>query len=520
MDIDSYNLDQSKDTKANPDRYPFLKSLDISEDVIRRLSLHLDRIVQGDDTVYLSALGKSKPPLVILNEWDKVYKLNERSLSKNLNDLELANRSKFSPRSISKPWSERVADVKNYFNIDFVNHKFENLSKFKFKSNSGLRPISLNNAISLIKTNTNSGLPYYTRKKNVVSKLENNFSELISIGYPCILFTRTQENNKTRTVWGYPVAGTVNELMYYTPLLLHQKQLHWRSSLIGPDEVDKSISNMFSVASVNNDLNLISVDFSNYDSTVSYTLQKLAFDYIKSLYQVKYHDDIDNIFKQFNTIGLLTPDGIMKGRHGVPSGATFTNEVDSIAQFICSVSSNVNVTDFNIQGDDGVYLLNRSDNDEFIKGFKENGLLLNIEKSHISNDYCIYLQRLYDKFYFKNGFVGGIYPIYRALNRILYQERYSDFEDFNLNGIDYYSIRTITILENVKYHPLFKTFVKFIYDLDKYKLKFSSESIDKYNNMLSNGPGTGGLLYNQFGDNVKGIKSFESYKIIKELRGS
>lgn len=142
---------------------------------------------------------------------------------------------------------------------------------------------------------------------------------------------------------------------------------------------------------------------------------------------------------------------------------------------------------------------------------------MNDSKSYISKDFIVYLQRLYDRYYLKNGFIGGIYPLYRALNRILYQERYSDFMDYSLKGRDYYSLRTISILENCKYHPLFEEFVKFIYYKDKFKLSFTTEGLANYNRMTSNGTGTVGLINNQYGDSTKGINSFETIKVINKL---
>jgi hypothetical protein len=42
----------------------------------------------------------------------------------------------------------------------------------------------------------------------------------------------------------------------------------------------------------------------------------------------------DYIAWRFGNIGLITPDGVKDGPHGVPSGSTFTLEVNSIAQIL------------------------------------------------------------------------------------------------------------------------------------------------------------------------------------------
>jgi len=514
MSQDFTDLSKVDSLKAKPKTFPFLSDLRLSNDVVSKLSLNLSRIYSGSDEVYLTPLGKDNSPDDLLAATDSLF-TSKSNISSSLNDLEQSNRSKFGPRSIAKPWSERIDSLYDYFK-----HCKDDQNKYLDASpigSGGLRPLSLPSGLTYLKANTNSGLPDYTRKSNVIPSLVNSFNDQLKSQYPCVLFTRTQEGGKTRNVWGYPISDTLNEMLFYQPLLSFMRTQKFRSALLGPDHVDKSVS---ALMHINRSLSrtLLSVDFSSFDATVGYNLQKKSFDLIKSCFQDGYHHDIDYIFYRFNNIGIVTPSGIVHGSHGVPSGATFTNEVDSLSQYLVSINSSVPLTDgFQIQGDDGVYGLPYDRLDEFKSHFKSAGLKLNDDKSYCSNDFCVFLQRLYDFHYSNNGFIGGIYSIYRALNRIIYQERYSDFMDYSLKGKDYYSIRTISILENCKYHPLFKDFVKLIVTKDKYNLKFDSKSLSNYNRMMNSGPGTSGFLNNQFGDNIKGINSFETVKLIREL---
>jgi len=57
-----------------------------------------------------------------------------------------------------------------------------------------------------------------------------------------------------------------------------------------------------------NDLMLLSIDFSAYDTSISPQLSRLCFDYIKSLYQANYSEEINYIYERFVNIGLVTPD--------------------------------------------------------------------------------------------------------------------------------------------------------------------------------------------------------------------
>lgn len=515
-DSDNFVVDVDS---ANPNGYKFLNSLDLDQDVIRRLSQHLHALKQGNSSIYVTPLGKENSPDAILSMVDKLINDGSSKLNDTLLELEQSNRSKFGPRSIAKPWSERLDGVREYFELPKCSIPPPLLYSGVPRSVGSLRPLNLENAISYVKTNTNSGLPFFTRKGKVLDRYSRSYDSLLMREDPCILFTRTQENNKTRDVFGYPTADTINEMRFYRPVLDYQRKLPWRSSLLGPASVDRRVTNIINTCNANSDYSLLSIDFSSFDKTIGSALQNACFKYIKSLFQNQYHADIDYIADRFMNIGLVTPSGVMNGSHGVPSGSTFTNEVDSIAQFLIANSLGyMNSDNFDIQGDDGVYGLKFSHIDSVVENFKKAGLEPNESKSYVNDKFCIYLQKLYHVDYRNDvGIIGGIYPIYRAINRIVYQERWSDFEDYDLSGKDYYSIRAISILENCKYHPLFKEFVSLVVKLDKYKLSVTDKGIANYVKMISEGPGVGGSIYNQYGDDVRGIKSFETYKIIKDL---
>ena len=198
----------------------------------------------------------------------------------------------------------------------------------------------------------------------------------------------------------------------------------------------------------------------------------------RSVSQSRY-DEINYIADRFLNIGLVTPDGIISGPHGVPSGSTFTNEVDSIVQYL--VASNCSSVDTNycsIQGDDGVYF--SSDPDDLFSCFEKVGLDVNKDKSLVSNSTVNYLQLLYHSDYNRGDNLVGVYSTYRALIRLVYPERFEDFSKDDISGKDYFAIRSISILENCKNHPLFKEFVNYVYKLDKYKLSFSDLGLVNY----------------------------------------
>jgi len=505
--------------KGRSDAYPnfkFLEDLNLDQDVKERLSILLQRTYFGNNEVYVTPISKKHKPEEILAKWDKVFQANKSKLNEVLVNLEESQRSKFGPRSISIPWNERREGVLDSFDVNDDNYLTPEAVLPAIKDRASLRPLSLVNSLKFLKNNTNSGLPYYTNKGKIKDRLLSEFDSLLERKDPCILFTRTQEQAKTRGVWGFPAADTLNEMRFFLPLLDYQKRMGWRSALLGPEEVSRRLTKLISDA-VKRKLTLVSIDFSAYDASIKPNLTGKAFEYIKSLYQSKHHKEIDYINERFSSISLVTPEGVISGNHGVPSGSTFTNEVDSIVQYQIAKSSGV-VEDelLQIQGDDGVYAIPDEKIVSLYSSFKKYGLKVNPDKSSESNRYLIYLQCLYHYDEMVDGRIGGVYPIYRALNRIIFQERWSNFEDFGIIGRDYYAIRTISILENCKFHPLFKEFVYFITELDKYSLVPTQKGINDYIDMIGYSSGTEGILINQHGDNIRGIRAFSTYKLIMD----
>jgi len=491
-----------------------VKSLNISEEAQFNLTRNLDKIVTGSKEIFTTPIAITNSPENIIQEWDKIFNSNLSKVNDVLLDLELSNRSKYGPRSLAKPWSERRQSVMDYYESDVKEYKLQ----IPLNNSAGrLRPISLVKAISYLKNTSNTGLPFMIKKSRVKGSISSDWSDLLQRKDPCVLFTRTQENLKTRNVFGFPIADTINEMMFYRPLLAFQSKLHWRSALRKPDAVDLSMNNILETAS-RSGKSIVSVDFSSYDASVKTCLQRYAFKYISDLFQKDSNKkDIEYISNRFNTIGLVTPDGVLNGRHGVPSGSTFTNEVDSIVQYLVATQCSVTSLPFQIQGDDGVYIT--LEPHKLFDCFESYGLNVNIEKSKVSPEYAIYLQSLYHKDYRNikdDKIVGGVYPTYRALCRIVYQERFDDFSDSDISGKDYFAIRTLSILENCRNHPLFELFVKFILSLDKYKLRVSDLGLRQFVGLRRKQEGKDVTFRTwSYGEDISGLKSFYSYKIVE-----
>lgn len=187
-------------------KYEFLKSLDLSDDVQLRLSLLLSRTQSGSDEVYVTPYGKNHDPDQLLSKWDSIYKSKSTLINSALDDLEESNRSKFGPRSIAIEWGERRDLITPYFGES----TFDYDSGYVYSDTiRRLRPLTTVEASRYLKSNTNSGLPFYVAKGKVKEEVLANFDSLLERKDPCVLFTRTQESRKTRAVWGFPIADTL-----------------------------------------------------------------------------------------------------------------------------------------------------------------------------------------------------------------------------------------------------------------------------------------------------------------------
>lgn len=431
--------------------------------------------------------------------------LSRCDLTDQLRLIEDSNRAKLGPRSIAKPWGERRESLSAYFA-----HTDHDPGQLNINGSGTQRPLGLKAAGEKLIRSSSAGLPYMTRKGLVLDEAVSEFDSQVG-EYPCILYTRTQEKGKTRNVWGYPIADTMWEQRFYSPYQRLEKQLRFRSALLGPDHVDAAITGMLHQKG-NDDL-VVSVDFSAYDASVKPEYAYEAFSAIGQSFQREYHREIYELYRRFVTIPIHTPEGDWSGPHGIPSGSSFTNTVDSLVQFM--ISGNYHRA-CQIQGDDGVYILPKSEYNDFLSRFKNAGLNVNEEKSEtFETKECVYLQRYYhEKYRSRSGGLGGVYSLFRAISRIKYFERWTNLKKFKIEESDFYSLRTITILENCKHHPGFQELVKLAHSLDRNGLKFSQAGVAAYSRVLQS-KARAGVLHGESLE--KGLSSFETIKVLKTL---
>jgi hypothetical protein len=270
-----------------------------------------------------------------------------------------------------------------------------------------------------------------------------------------------------------------------------------------------------------NDEIIFSEDFTSFDNTTVLELITGAFGIIESFYQpkVEVYDDLFEISRSFHSIPIVTPDGVISGSHGIPSGSWFTSLIGSLIHLIAhyEVIGEINQFKNQVMGDDGIVILPKSWSiDKLADGYSKINLKLNADKTFQSDNEVIYLQRYYSDDYKVNGVHRGIYPVYRALNRLIHMERWTDISSEDITGRDYFSMRAITIMENCKWHPLHRDLVLWVAKNDKYDLGFDHSGIMEYARIHESRRDA--TLKHQYSDDILGIMSFETMKILNERR--
>jgi len=202
----------------------------------------LDRIVKGQDEVFMSPIAQNATPEEILIGWDRLFERGRSKINSVLDKMEMSNRAKYGPRSIAKPWSERREKLYSSFGIG---GNYNQIIVPNLGTAGRLRPLDIDKAAQYLKSSTNSGLPFLMRKGNVKDRVVSDLSNLYG-KYPAVLFTRTQEGGKTRDVWGYPIADTLVEMKFYRPLLNHQVKQTWRAALRSPRSLDEAMNKLIS----------------------------------------------------------------------------------------------------------------------------------------------------------------------------------------------------------------------------------------------------------------------------------
>nr|UAW00525.1 MAG: RNA-dependent RNA polymerase [Porcine picobirnavirus] len=482
------------------------------------LRAYFDRVEKGSNQVIRTSFydGVALPELV--GKW-----LNQLESLKHdwptLFEYEYDQSHKVGPMSVMKPLKQRMADIDSYYadvslSAEPIQGAAIKRTLDEFVPVAGLRVRNIPNTIQNMRLSTNSGAPFFTRKRRVLehysyvgmesANKRGSSDELVELWYSyyrnndapnnstssitkflnlAILGWRGQEGGpkpsdvKQRVVWMFPMSLNVEELRVYQPLI-EAVQNSARTKTVVPawvsmELVDEYITKLIDTKAPQ-DL-ILCTDFSRFDQHFNSVMASTAYDVLSDLLTPTRDAQtwLSDIYWQKYNIPLAYDwDKVRTGYHGMASGSGGTNADETLAhrclQHEVALLSGQKLNPYSqCLGDDGILSYPGITVDKVVKAYSSHGQECNPDKQYASREDCIYLRRWHHRLYRENGICVGVYPTIRALGRLCMQERYYDPRVW---GPKMVALRQLSILENVKHHPLKEQFVEFCMKGDKYRL--------------------------------------------------
>jgi hypothetical protein len=244
------------------------------------------------------------------------------------------------------------------------------------------------------------------------------------------------------------------------------------------DRVDQEVTALFDTKG--SDDVVVCTDFTKFDQHFNQHLQDAAKQVIASLLtndpnQSKYAKDawLARVFPIKFNIPLMCSENLMyKGQHGMGSGSGGTNFDECMAhkclQFEAAQDAHQVLNPHSMAyGDDGILTYPGITAEQVIQTYTRHGQEMNATKQYVSKHDCVVLRRWHGDNYRVNGTMVGVYSTFRALGRLLAQERFYDPDKWNPGLV---TLRALSILENCKWSPVFHEFIDFVMTGDKYRL--------------------------------------------------
>ena len=460
------------------------------------LRAYFAHVENGQPVVYRTSFYAGKTQKAVLNAWSNQLSKIEADWP-TLWDYEIDLQKKVGPMSVMQPLKKRLKDIDSYYDSILLESKpipddAVGAVIREFAAISGLRVRSQERTVSGMRLSTNSGSPFFTKRRNVLSETvpcqafmtgEVCWSLLgrgrTQWSTPAILGWRGQEGGpsaddvKQRVIWMFPLSVNILELQVYQPLIEASQRFNLVPAWVGLDAVDARVTALFDTKG--RDQLVVATDFSKFDQHFNPTMQRAAADILNGLltqdastkswmldvFPIKYHIPLAYDWEKIRT-----------GLHGMGSGSGGTNADETLVhralqhEAAQSAGQSLNPNSMCL-GDDGILTFPGITVEHVVDVYSSHGQEMNVSKQYASADDCIYLRRWHHRDYRVGGVCVGVYSTMRALGRLMYQERYYDPESW---GPKMVALRQLSILENVKFHPMKEQFVQYCIKGDKYRL--------------------------------------------------
>lgn len=470
----------------------------------KSLKSYFGRVVKGQPEVYDTPFAEGETTEELLSAWMEVLQSINNTWP-TLVEWEKDLMEKVGPLSVMQPLSERMDDITAYYEgihlpSEPIHEEAVQAVLHEWGAARGMHMRAQRATIEFMKKSTNSGSPYFTKRRDVVSKTYPcnvrwtkdqvvqglNLSDDNSLTYGsnwwdacAVLGWRGQEGGlsredvKQRVVWMFPFAVNIRELQVYQPAIEVAQKMGIYPAWVSMDAVDRGVTQLFDTKG-DKDL-VVCTDFTKFDQHFNSDLQDAASNVIQNLFAPTkaFSLWVENVYPIKYMIPLMYNYGqLMIGQHGMGSGSGGTNFDETLAhralQFEAAQTMGVKLNpNSQCLGDDGILSYPGITVEDVIKAYTRHGLEMNESKQYVSIQECTYLRRWHHRNYRERGVCVGVYSTMRALGRLRYLERFHDPEWWNEKAV---ALRQLSILENVKWHPLKEQFVDFCMKRDKYRL--------------------------------------------------
>lgn len=457
------------------------------------LRSYFDIVIKGQPDEYRTTFARGRTLAQVLADWKPtVDRIGDRwpTLLEFENDLA----KKVGPMSIMKPLSERMDDIDSYYDSILlesqpISHSAVAAVIGEWSSVRGLLLRGQQATVEKMKLSTNSGSPYFTKRRAVVSKtlpVRVDFGNSITMYQnkeewkaAAVLGWRGQEGGPTdedvkqRVVWMFPFGVNIQELQCYQPLIEAAQKRFLVPAWVGLEAVDRAITKMFDTKG-KDDL-VVCTDFSKFDQHFNSDMQNCAKAILSAILtnNAASRDWLTNVFPvKYNIPLAYSMDKVRYGKHGMGSGSGGTNADETLAhralQYEAAIANKSRLNpNSQCLGDDGILTYPGITVEDVVRSYTAHGQEMNLDKQYASKQDCTYLRRWHHEDYRIDGVCVGVYSTYRALGRLCEQERYYDPEVW---GPKMVALRQLSIIENCKYHPYFEDFVQFCMKRDKFRL--------------------------------------------------